>query len=117
MRSFDRGRLYRDDQLMSQAVQDDTSSADLYYYLGEAYRLSGDTENALKAYEQAIQVNSNFAPAYLRRAQMLLAADPASEVSQDFLKKRSSFDPNYIEAYLNWLPTPVWATTRLPWRI
>jgi tetratricopeptide (TPR) repeat protein len=99
MRSLDRGDYKAMINYMLQAARDDATSADLPYYLGEAYRLSGDTENALKAYEQAILVNPNFAPAYLRRAQMLLATDPEAEVSEDFLKA-IQLDPNFFEGYL-----------------
>jgi tetratricopeptide (TPR) repeat protein len=99
MRSLDRKDYKAMINFMMQAVQNDPDSADLYYYLGEAYRLSGDNENALNAYEQALQVNPNFAPAYLRRAQMQLIADPKAEVAADF-EKAITLDPNLIEAYL-----------------
>jgi tetratricopeptide (TPR) repeat protein len=99
MRSLDRKDYKAMINFMSQAVQNDPDSADLYYYLGEAYRLSGDNENALNTYEQAIQVNSNFAPAYLRRAQLQLIADPKAEVAGDF-EKAIALDSNLIEAYI-----------------
>jgi tetratricopeptide (TPR) repeat protein len=99
MRSFDRKDYRSMINFMSQAVQNDPASADLVYYLGEAYRLSGDDELALESYDRAIQVNPNFAPAYLRRAQMRLLADPDAEVLEDF-EKAIVLDPNYTETFI-----------------
>ena len=64
--------------------------------------MSGDTGIALKPTNKPSWCNPNFAPAYLRRAQMRLIADPEAEVSQDFLKA-IELDPNYMEAYLELL--------------
>lgn len=99
MRAYDRKDYRAMINFMTQAVQNDPESPDLHYYLGEAYRLSGDNENALKSYEQALQVNPNFAPAHLRRAQMLLIADPKVEVLEEY-QKAIELDPNYVEAYV-----------------
>ena len=99
MRAFDRRDYKSMINFMTQAFQNDPNSSDLLFYLGEAYRLSGDNKNALKSYEQALVVNPNFAPAYLRRAQMLLVSDPEAEVIEDF-QKAIELDPNYIEAHI-----------------
>ena len=100
MRAFDRKDYKSMINFMTQAVQNDPNSADLLYYLGEAYRLSGDNENALKSYEQAIQVNANFAPAYLRRAQLLPLTDPKADVEKDY-QKAIELDPSYMEAFIS----------------
>jgi tetratricopeptide (TPR) repeat protein len=52
---------------MQQASVEDPNSADLQYYVGEAHHLLGNYEEALDAYEKAIEINQNFAPAYLGR--------------------------------------------------
>ena len=101
MRSLDRNDYKSMINFMSQAVQNDPNSPDLYYYLGEAYRLTSDNENALSSYEKAIQVDQNFAPAYLRRAQMNLILDPKAEVGDDF-EKAIALDPNLVEAFIEY---------------
>jgi tetratricopeptide (TPR) repeat protein len=52
---------------MQQASIEDPSSADLQYFVGEAHTLLGNYEDALEAYERAIAINQNFAPAYIGR--------------------------------------------------
>lgn len=99
MRRFDQGRYAEMITFLEQAIREDPNSADLYYYLGEGYRLTGAVEKALEAYQQAIQVNPGFAPAYVRRAQLQLALTPQAKVLEDF-NKAISLDPNLVEAYL-----------------
>lgn len=75
------------------------TSADIPFLIGEAYRLKGETANAQKAYEDAIDTDPNFGPAYVGLARMRLIANQnfnAEPLLQDAIEK----DPNYGEAYL-----------------
>lgn len=85
---------------MQQAVQAEPDQADIQYYLGEAYLLSDEPENALYAYEKAIELNQNFAPAYLGRARALSAIDPEFDLESD-LSQSVGLDPNLIAANLD----------------
>ncbi len=85
---------------MQQAAQTEPDQADIRYYLGEAYLLSDEPENALYAYEKAIELNQNFAPAYLGRARALSAIDPEFDLEND-LSQATALDPNYAAAHLD----------------
>gem|GEM_PF-107083 len=99
MRRFDQGNYAEMILFMEQAIREDPNSADLHYYLGEAYRQMGEMSKALDAYQKAIQVNSGFAPAYVRRAQLQLLLTPQARVEQDF-DRAIALDPGLAEAYL-----------------
>lgn len=74
-------------------------SADIYYYIGEAYRFKGETANALRYYNDAIDLNPDFGPAYLGLARTRLLNNPnfnAESLFADAIKR----DPFYGEAYL-----------------
>ena len=84
---------------MTQAAQLEPQAADVHYYIGEAYRLIGDLEKANAAYEQAITLDANFAPAYLGRAQVSFALDRTADIIGD-LDLAIQLDPYLAEAYL-----------------
>lgn len=75
------------------------SAADAWYYIGEAYRLSGNQIESKKAFDQAIKNDPFFGVAYLARAIISLAMDPKANVISD-LDKAIEFDPNYAPAYV-----------------
>jgi len=79
---------------MQQAAQTEPDQADIQYYLGEAYLQSEQPENALYAYEKAIEINQNFAPAYLGRARALSAIDPEFDLKGD-LSQAIALDPDF----------------------
>ena len=79
---------------MEQATQTEPDQADIQYYLGEAYLQSEQPENALYAYEKAIEINQNFAPAYLGRARALSAIDPDFDLEGD-LSQAIALDPDF----------------------
>jgi tetratricopeptide (TPR) repeat protein len=66
----------------------------------EAYLLSNEPENALYAYEKAIEQNQNFAPAYLGRARALSSIDPEFDLEKD-LSIAIGLDPNLEAAHLD----------------
>jgi tetratricopeptide (TPR) repeat protein len=99
LRRFEKGDWAGVITFMQQVVADDPLAVDPYYYMGEAYRIQGDYKNALDQYEKAIQINANYAPAYLGRARVQKAMDVKANVDDD-LKKAISIDSNIGEAYL-----------------
>lgn len=99
MRAYRRGDYPAMLGFMQQASQVDPNAPDLYYYIGEAYRLQGDNPNALKAYQQAVKANPNFAPGYLGLAQMAMLTKGSNDI-QTNLDKAIRLDPNFADAYL-----------------
>jgi len=84
---------------MQQAADIEPQAADTHYYVGEAYRLMGEFEKALEAYDRAVNTNPGFAPAYLGRARANSQINPQIEPAED-LSKALDFDPLLAEAYL-----------------
>ncbi len=101
MRALRRGDYATMLSFMQQASQADPSAPDLYYYVGEAYRLLGDNDNALKSYDKAILTDPNFAPGYLGRVRVWLATSETADVAAD-LTKAIQLDPAYAEAYVEY---------------
>ncbi|MBX3037196.1 MAG: tetratricopeptide repeat protein [Anaerolineales bacterium] len=74
-------------------------SADIYYYIGEAYRFKGEPANAIRNYNEALKIDPNFGAPYLGLARARLQTNPnfnAENLFADALKR----DPFYGEAYL-----------------
>ncbi len=99
MRALRRGDFTSMLNFMQQASQADPNAPDLYYYIGEAYRLLEDNVNALKGYEQAIKVDANFAPGYLGRALISEVTNSKDDIEADF-KQAIQLDPNIADAYV-----------------
>jgi len=77
------------------------ASPDLFYYLAEVYRFQKKYPEAGRNYEKAIQVNPNFAPAYLGRAFFKLETNPKlADTARTDVEKAISLDPSYFDAYL-----------------
>jgi tetratricopeptide (TPR) repeat protein len=85
---------------MEQADAIEPDSPDILYYIAEAYRMMGKYQDAVKAYERALEVNPEFAPAYLGRALAYEKIDPQANIEGE-LNYAIQYDPNYVDAYLN----------------
>ncbi|MCK5428560.1 MAG: tetratricopeptide repeat protein, partial [Anaerolineales bacterium] len=99
-RAYERGDLSAAEGFFKDAIRNEPKAADLHYYVGEINRLKGDYESALAAYDQALNVNVSFAPAYLGRSRVISALEPNYDVSED-LAQVIDYDPNLFEAYLD----------------
>jgi tetratricopeptide (TPR) repeat protein len=99
IRAFNAGNYEEMLMFMEQASQTESQSADTYFYIGEANLLLNRPENALFAYEKAIEVNPNFAPAFLGRAKAMAALDPEFDVEADLIQA-VELDPSLANAYL-----------------
>jgi tetratricopeptide (TPR) repeat protein len=85
--------------LFQQAISLEPDAPDLYYYVGETYRAQGDYHSAGDAYQEAINRDSTFAPAFLGRARANLGLNPNAEITND-LNEAINLDPNFAEAYI-----------------
>jgi tetratricopeptide (TPR) repeat protein len=84
---------------MQEILKLEPQSADVYYYIGEAYRFKGEYPNAITAYQSSLSVNPNFGPGYVGLARARLGLDPNTDVTS-FLDEAIRLDPNFGEAYL-----------------
>ena len=80
-------------------IKSEPNAADVYYYIGESYRMQADYRSARDAYQKAIQLNSAFAPALLGRARANQGLNPGADIIAD-LNGAINLDPNYAEAYI-----------------
>lgn len=99
IRAYYSGDYHKMLDFMRQASKLDEDAADLHYYVGEACRLVGDNECALEAYNKSIEVDPNFASAYLGRGRVLGTIKTGTESAADF-QKAIELDPNIPDAYL-----------------
>lgn len=100
MRNFQKSDWPEAIRFFNQALQSQKDSPDLYYHLGEAYRESGELSNALTAFEQAIDLDPNFAPGFFGRAMVNQQRDnPVDLVIEDLLVS-IKLDQYYGAAYL-----------------
>ena len=72
---------------------------DIPYMIGEAYRFKGVSTKALGAYNDSLQIDPSFAPAYLGLARIRIMAAPGYNAKSLF-DSAIKYDPNYGEAYL-----------------
>lgn len=86
-------------QNMQLIAQSEPESADVQYYIGEAYRFKGESSAAIKAYNAALQIDPEFGAAYLGLARARLLGDPGLNV--EFLFDEAiKRDPNFPEIYI-----------------
>ena len=86
-------------RISREIIQVEANSPVAYYLMGDAYRFKGDFTSAISAYQSALGLDSEFAPAYVGLARARLAANPTTDV-RSFLDEAIRFDPKYGEAYL-----------------
>jgi tetratricopeptide (TPR) repeat protein len=99
VRAYERSDWNMAADMMFQLATLVPGSADTLYFAAEAYRFDGRYQDALKYYQEAININPNFAPTYLGRARTNLAINPRRAIIAD-LDAAINIDPNYGEAYL-----------------
>ena len=102
MRALERGDIQQMLLFLQQASRDDPAAADLQYYIGEAYIKLGDFESASTAFQKAIELDSNFAPAYTGYARTLELLDSIkfSNLIIENFGKAIELDPDYFESFL-----------------
>jgi tetratricopeptide (TPR) repeat protein len=80
-------------------LQSEPAAADAFYYIAETHRLEGNYVNARDAYQEAININANFAPAFVGRGMANLALNPDADVKGDF-DNAITLDPQFVDAYI-----------------
>ena len=83
----------------NEALKIEPKAPDIYYYIGETYRIQGDYRTARDNYQQAINLNVSFAPGFLGRARANLGLNPKEDVIDD-LDTAIALDPHYAEAFI-----------------
>ena len=83
--------------LLDQALNIDPKFPEALYFKGEALRLSGDIAEAIKAYEQAILLDQDYAAPYLGRGRALLERN--EKLAENDFDRAIDRDPLFVEAY------------------
>lgn len=86
-------------RLSNDVLRVEPNAADIYYYIGEAYRFKGDAALAINAFQGALGLNPDFGAAYVGLARARLLGDPNANVLP-LLEEAIRLDPNFGEAYL-----------------
>ncbi|MDR3577696.1 MAG: tetratricopeptide repeat protein [Anaerolineaceae bacterium] len=87
--------------LFQQVATLEPTSPDIDYWMGETLRNQKKYDQAIAAYNQALQIDPGFAPAYLGLALAKLGKRPDGITdAQDELKQAIDKDPNLFDAYI-----------------
>ena len=101
MRAFSRNDWASSISYFQQVVALEPDAVDVLYLLGESYRMQGQMDAALTAFNQAISQQPRFAPPYVGRARLNLASEePELEDALEDLQTAAKLDPQYGEAQL-----------------
>ena len=85
---------------MGQALEVDPDSVDILYYIAEATYQLGQENKAIGLFEDIIDSNPEFAPAYTAKASILMQQKPVKyDVSKTLLEKAIRQDPAYMLSY------------------
>jgi tetratricopeptide (TPR) repeat protein len=85
-------------EMMDQVIGANPNRVDAHYFKAEALRLRGDIAEAIFTYDDAVQLDADFAPAYLGRGRVLIERDPQAAI-QDF-ESALRIDPTITDVYL-----------------
>jgi tetratricopeptide (TPR) repeat protein len=80
-------------------LKTEPNAVDVYYYIGESYRLQGNFYSAKDSYQEAINHDPTFAPAFLGRARANLGLNREVDVLAD-MNEAIDLDGNFAEAYI-----------------
>lgn len=90
--------VFIDNMLLLEPLEPE--SPDIPYYIGEAYRFKGETGSARSYYNKSIDIDPDFAPAYLGLARVELESNPTSRRVEGYFEDVIDRDPNFGEVYL-----------------
>ncbi len=99
MRALGRGDWEAVLSFMEQVQRENPEAPDPYYYMGEAFLQQGNYERALWAFENAIDLDPNFGPAYIGRSQAQIGLGEDVDISAD-LQNAIALAPDFKDAYL-----------------
>jgi tetratricopeptide (TPR) repeat protein len=84
---------------LDQVLFVEKKSAQAWYLKGEVYRLQWKMKDSLAAYEEAIKIDPNYAPAYFGRAMWSKQNNPDNDYDKD-LDRALDRDAQFIDAYI-----------------
>jgi tetratricopeptide (TPR) repeat protein len=101
MRAYEKGNWPSAIDFFKQVLESEPNSPDIYYHIGDCYRFLGQYAEADSAYQSALSIDANFAPAYLGKGRVILAKN-SSKLNEaiELFKKAVAKDPQIYEAYL-----------------
>ena len=99
MRALGRGDWEQVLSFMEQVQRENPEAADPYFYMGEAFRHLENYERALWAFEKAIDLDPNFAPAYIGRTKTHIALGENVDIGAD-LRNAVALAPDFKEGYI-----------------
>ena len=95
--ALQRGDFEQAAEFMRQVLDLEPKAVDAYFFLGQASMGLGRPGQAVDAFDQAVLLDSGFAPAYLGRARVLQALSP-DKVAVDYANAIKA-DPLLVQAY------------------
>ncbi len=96
--ALQRGDYEQAAEYMRQVLDLEPEAVDAYFFLGQASVGLGHPGEAVDAFDQAVLIDSGFAPAYLGRARVLQALSP-DKIVVDYANAIQA-DPLLVQAYL-----------------
>jgi tetratricopeptide (TPR) repeat protein len=99
LRSLAQGQYETARVQFEEVLKSEPDAGDVYYYIGETYRAESNFHAARDSYQEAINRNLGFAPAFLGRARANRGINPQADISSD-LDEAIHLDPKFTEAYI-----------------
>lgn len=101
VRAYQAGDFSRALDYYSQVLEVEPGSVDIQYLISEIYRQQGLLNKAIEGFNQCIALDASFAPPYLGKARVLLAAEVVKpkDVTAN-LERALELDPRYSDAML-----------------
>jgi tetratricopeptide (TPR) repeat protein len=97
--ALQRGDYEQAAEFMRQVLDLEPEAVDAYFFLGEASMGLGRPGQAVDAFDQAVLLDSGFAPAYLGRARVLQSLSP-DKIADDYANALEA-DPLLVQAYFD----------------
>ncbi len=98
--AYDQGNWDEFIRAMNEIALNEPNSADVFFYIGEAYRFKNQCRDAVDEYSASLKIDPNFAPSYLGLARARDCIDPGADVTQIYALAIKA-DPNYGDTYLD----------------
>lgn len=91
-------QVHKAEKMIADLIKENPQEPALYNMTAVVAKLKGKNQQAIKAYEQAIQLNKNFIPAYMGLAEIASSKKDWGSAKR-YYSKVLQIDPKYIKAY------------------